>query len=80
MAAAALIPVLAGCEAGNNAPTLLFHYPTDAAGTAVGDLSIRNVFILGAGINSNLRRGQSASMFLAIVNTGPADKLLSISA
>ena len=31
-AAAALIPVLAGCEAGNNAPTLDFHDPTDARG------------------------------------------------
>ena len=80
VAAVALIPALAGCEAGNNAPTLAFHYPTDAAGTAVGDLSIRNVFVLGAPIGRDLATGQSASVFLALVNTGAPDKLVSISA
>lgn len=80
VAAVALIPALAGCEAGNNAPTLSFHYPTDAAGTAVGDLSIRNVFVLGAPIGRDLATGQSASLFLALVNTGAPDKLVSISA
>jgi hypothetical protein len=80
VAAVALIPALAGCEAGNNAPTLSFHYPTDAAGTAVGDLSIRNVFVLGAPIGRDLAKGESASVFLALVNTGGPDKLISISA
>ena len=80
VSAAALIPVLAGCEAGNNAPTLAFHYPTDAAGTAVGDLSIRNVFVLGAPLGRDLARGQSASVFLALVNIGAPDKLVSITA
>ncbi len=80
VAAVALIPAVAGCEAGNNAPTLDFHYPTDAAGTAVGDLSIRNVFVLGAPIGSDLKTGDSASVFLALVNTGAPDKLVSISA
>jgi copper(I)-binding protein len=80
VAVAALIPVLAGCEAGNNAPTLDFHYPTDAAGTAVGDLSIRNVFVLGAPLGRDLVKGQSASLFLALVNTGAPDKLISITA
>jgi copper(I)-binding protein len=79
-AAAVLIPVLAGCEAGNNAPTIEFHYPTDAAGTAVGSLSIRNVFVLGAPLGRSLHKGQAASLFLAIVNTGTPDKLVSISA
>lgn len=80
VAAAALIPVLAGCEAGNNAPTLDFHYPTDAAGTVVGDLSIRNVFVLGASLGSSLAKGQSASLFMAIINNGTPDKLISVSA
>ena len=80
VAVAALIPVLAGCEAGNNAPTLAFHYPTDAAGTVVGDISIRNVFVLGAPLGRNLLQGQSASLFLALVNNGAPDKLISISA
>lgn len=80
VAAIALIPVVAGCEAGNNAPTLDFHQPTDAAGTTVGDLSIRNVFVLGAPIGRDLAKGESASVFLALVNTGAADKLIKISA
>lgn len=80
VAAAALIPVIAGCEAGNNAPTVEFHYPTDAAGTVVGALSIRNVFVLGTPLGSSLRRGQSASVFLAVVNDGSPDRLISISA
>jgi len=81
VAAAALIPAIAGCEAGNNAPTLAFHYPTDAAGTTVGQLSIRNVFIVGAPLGSSLAPGQSASLFLALVNDGSSpDRLLSITA
>jgi copper(I)-binding protein len=80
VAAAALIPVLAGCEAGNNAPTLEFHYPTDTAGTVVGNLSIRNVFVLGAVLGSSLHPGQNASVFLALVNNGAPDRLVSISA
>jgi hypothetical protein len=77
---AALIPVLAGCEAGNNAPTLSFHPPTDAASTAVGDLKIVNVFVLGAPLGSALAPGQDASLFFALTNTGTPDRLISISA
>jgi hypothetical protein len=79
-AAAVLIPALAGCEAGNNAPTVQFHYPTDAAGTGVGDISIRNVFVLGAPLGSRLHIGQNASVFLAIVNNGTPDRLLAVAA
>jgi hypothetical protein len=82
VAAAALIPVLAGCEAGNNAPTLSFHFPTDAAGTTVGDLAIRNVFVLGAPLGRSLSPGQSASVFLALValRGGAPDTLMSVTA
>jgi copper(I)-binding protein len=80
VAAIALIPALAGCEAGDNAPTLNFHQPTDAAGTAVGDLSIRNLFVLGAPLGRDLATGESASVFLSLVNTGAADTLIKISA
>jgi copper(I)-binding protein len=79
-AAALLIPVLAGCEAGNDAPTVKFHYPTDASGTVVGDISIRNVFVLGAPLGSQLHKGEAAGLFLAIVNNGAPDRLLSITA
>src|ERR1700722_7175379 len=36
--AVAVIPVLAGCEAGTQAPTLNFHVPTDASTASAGDL------------------------------------------
>ena len=80
VAAAVLIPVLAGCEAGNEAPTVLFHYPTDATGTVVGDISIRNVFVLGAPLGSQLHKGGAASLFLSIVNSGAPDRLLAVTA
>jgi copper(I)-binding protein len=81
-AAAALIPVLAGCQAGNNAPTLQFHPPTDSATENAGSIAIRNLFVLGAPLGRDLAAGSSASVFLALVNTNPGapDKLLSISA
>jgi hypothetical protein len=71
---------LAGCEAGNEAPTLQFHPPTDAQEAVVGKLSIRNVFVLGAPLGSRLHKGQSASLFLAMVNNGVPDRLQSITA
>ena len=80
LAIAALIPVLAGCEAGNNAPTQQWHQPTAGAGTQVGEIAIRNVFVLGAPIPSQLNAGQSAGLFFAVVNAGTPDRLLSISA
>jgi copper(I)-binding protein len=80
VAAAALIPVLAGCAAGDNAPTLNWHYPTDGAGTVVQGISIRNVFVLGGPQNSVLTAGQSAGLYFALVNTGSPDRLLSVQA
>jgi copper(I)-binding protein len=80
LAIAALIPVLAGCEAGNDAPTTQWHQPTAGAGTTVGDIAIRNVFVLGAPLGRQLTAGQSAGMFFAVVNGTSPDKLLSISA
>ena len=80
LAIAALIPVLAGCEAGNNAPTQQWHQPTEGAGTQVGQIAIRNVFVLGAPVTSQLNAGQSASLFFAVVNSGTPDRLLSLSA
>jgi copper(I)-binding protein len=79
--AAALIPILAGCEAGNDAPTLRFHQPTDGAGTEFGDISIRNVFVLGAPLGSSLAAGQSTGLFFALVNNNDhSDTLLRVSA
>jgi copper(I)-binding protein len=80
VAAAALIPAVAGCEAGNNAPTLAWHYPTDGSGNAYHDLSVRNVFVLGGPDSAVLPAGGSASLFLALFNTGRPDRLVSIQA
>jgi copper(I)-binding protein len=80
VAAAVLIPVLAGCEAGNEAPTIQFHPPTDAATAMAGAISIRNVFVLGAPLGSQLHKGGAASLFLAIVNDGAPDRLLAVTA
>ncbi|HUZ22907.1 MAG TPA: hypothetical protein VMV07_03990 [Streptosporangiaceae bacterium] len=81
VAAAALIPVLAGCGAGSNAPILNWHYPTEGAGvTTAQHMAIRNVFVLGAPPPAALQAGQSASLFFALVNDGSPDRLISIQA
>ncbi len=80
LAIAALIPVLAGCEAGNNAPTQQWHQPTDGTGTVHDNIAIRNVFVLGAPIGSTIKVGGSAGVFLALINDGSADRLVSITA
>jgi copper(I)-binding protein len=80
LAIAALVPLLAGCEAGNNAPTTNWHQPTQGASDEVSGLAIRNVFILGPPIGALLSAGQSTGLFFAIVNSGSPDRLVSISA
>jgi copper(I)-binding protein len=80
LAIAALILALAGCEAGNNAPTQEWHQPTDGAGIVHDNIAIRNVFVLGAPLGSTLPAGGSAGVFLALINNGSQDKLLSITA
>ena len=80
LAIAALIPVLAGCEAGNNAPTEEWHNPTDGAGIVHDNIAIRDVFVLGAPIGATLQPGESAGLFLALINNGSPDTLLSIMA
>jgi copper(I)-binding protein len=78
---ALLIPVLAGCEAGDNAPTLKFHPAANGAYATAGTISVVNAFILGGTDNAPLPAGSSASMFLAIYNGASSpDKLVSVSA
>jgi copper(I)-binding protein len=80
LAIAALVPALAGCEAGNNAPTQQWHQPTDGTAVVHENISLSNAFVLGAPIGSRLKAGQRAALFFAVSNNGSADKLVSISA
>lgn len=80
LAIAALIPALAGCEAGFNAPTQQWHQPTDGAGTVHNNIAVRNVFVLGAPLGRNIPAGRSAGVFLALINEGSPDRLLAMSA
>src|ERR1700692_3552361 len=84
-ATVALIPVLAGCEAGSNAPVLHWHPPTNGASATIklggGEIAIRNAFVLGAPVNApTLPAGRSAGLFVGLVNTGPRDRLIRVSA
>jgi len=80
-AVAVLIPVLAGCEAGDNAPTLEFHQAANGAYGTAGPISVINAFVLGGPDNTPLAAGSSAGMFLTVYNAaGSADKLVSATA
>jgi len=81
VAAVGLIPAIAGCEAGNNAPTQQWHQPTPGASAIVNNtLRINNMFVLGPTPGFVLPRGASAGLFFALANDGAPDRLLSIKA
>jgi copper(I)-binding protein len=67
-ALALLISGIAGCEAGNNAPTLEFHPASVGASTTFND-----VFVLGAPLGATVPAGSSASLFLSLYNGGTGD-------
>ena len=80
-ALALLMPAIAGCEAGNGAPTLMFHAASAGAQTVVNGIRITNVFVLGAPSGASLPAGSSASLFLSLFNDGAtADTLVSATA
>jgi hypothetical protein len=82
VAVAGLVPAIAGCEAGLNAPTQQWHQPTPGASVIVNNaIRINNMFVLGPAPGFTLRAGGSAGLFFALANDGvAADRLLSISA
>jgi copper(I)-binding protein len=80
LAIAALIPALAGCEAGYNAPTQQWHQPTDGTAAVHNNISIANAFVLGAPLGEKIPVGESAGVFLALSNQGSSDALVSITA
>ena len=71
-----LIPAIAGCEAGDNAPTLQFHPASSGAQATVNDLRLTNVFVLGAPAGSVVAPGSSAGLFLSIYNSGASSDTL----
>ena len=80
-ALALLAPAIAGCEAGNDAPTLEYHAASSGSQTVFHGIKITNVFVLGAPSGSTVPAGQSASLFLSLYNSGDtSDKLVSASA
>jgi copper(I)-binding protein len=78
-ALAILVPVLAGCEAGYNAPTLEFHEASFGVSTMVDGLNIDNVFVLGPAPGSILPAGGQAGLFMALQSSN-GDQLTSITA
>jgi copper(I)-binding protein len=75
-ALALLLPAIAGCEAGLNAPTLQFHQPQGSAYTVVNGIKIGDAFVLGAPSGSPVPSGASASMFLSLFNGGTSNDTL----
>jgi copper(I)-binding protein len=78
---ALVVPILAGCEAGNNSPVLEFHPAAGGAYGTAGTVSVSDAFILGGQGSTPLAKGSSAGMFLSVYNGGDsADKLISVDA
>ena len=75
-ALAVLVPALAGCEAGLNAPTLEYH-PAAFGGYATHDgITIDNAFVLGSSTGVAVPQ---AGVFFSVVSQD-GDRLVSISA
>ena len=78
-AIALLVPALAGCEAGLNAPTLEFHAASNGVSATDGGITIDNAFVLGPDLNSTLPVGGQAGVFVALLASSN-DRLESVSA
>ena len=78
-AVVALVPVLAGCEAGYNAPTLQYHPANFAADTTQNGISFSNVFVLDTATNGQGVAGGRAGAFLSLYAEN-GDRLESVSA
>ena len=78
-AIAVLVPLLAGCEAGFNAPTLEFHPANNGSNIIHNGITIANAFVLGPAPGQELLPGHQAGAFLAI-EAANGDRLISVSA
>ena len=78
-AIAIMVPALAGCEAGQDAPTLQYHSASSGTSTTVNGIELDNVFVLGPPLDQTLPVGGQAGVFLAM-STQDRDRLVSASA
>jgi copper(I)-binding protein len=78
-AIAVLVPMLAGCEAGLNAPTLEFHPAATGVTTVQGGIGFGNLFVLGSPLGTALPAGGQAGIFLAL-QAQNGDRLLAVRA
>jgi copper(I)-binding protein len=76
---AVLVPALAGCEAGLNAPTLDYHPAAFGAYATKNGISVSNAFVLGPSLNGPAVAGGRAGVFLSITAQN-GDTLVSVSA
>jgi copper(I)-binding protein len=66
-AIAIMVPALAGCEAGLDAPTLQFHPASTGNNTmAPGGITIDDAFVLGPAPGSSLQPGGQAALFMSL--------------
>jgi copper(I)-binding protein len=79
-AIAILVPALAGCEAGLNAPTLEYHPASFGLTTTVNGITIDNAFVLGPSLSGSLSAGGQTGVFMALATEDNSDKLVSVSA
>ncbi len=78
-AIAVLVPMLAGCEAGLNAPTLEFHPAASGVSTVQKGIGFGNLFVLGSPLGTTLPPGGRAGIFLAL-EAQNGDRLLAVRA
>ena len=76
---AVLVPALAGCEAGLNAPTLEFHPAAFGAYANKNGISISNAFVLGPSLSGPAVAGGRAGVFLSVTAEN-GDRLVSVGA
>jgi hypothetical protein len=78
-AIAVLVPVLAGCEAGANAPTVEFHPASFGTSETVNGVTIADAFVLGPAVGSSLPAGGQAGVFLSLESAN-GDQLTMVTA
>jgi copper(I)-binding protein len=78
-ALAMLVPALAGCEAGFNAPTLQYHPANFTANTMQHGISVSDLFVLDTANNGEGVAGGRAGVFLSLYAQND-DRLVSVSA